>query len=318
MSGFWRLDLGLSYMYWPTPVTTILFNRAARTLILFLSGAVLAYILGIWLGKMVAWHRGSLFEYGATLGGVAAYTSFAPWLGFLALNVFGWYLGWLPYQRLVNHNVWFNAPVTIEWMLGRLVITGVLASAFVALAVQVSGYVKLRWARWGLRLLALSLVGVGVWLGWRNTGLVHLAKDLLLHLILPLGTVISISFGETMMLMRTTMLETISEDYVLTARAKGLSSKQIRDQHVARNAILPVLTRMLLNLPFVLIGSLAIELVFQWHAMGKVIFDAIEVQDMPVLMGVLSLVGVFTLLAHIVLDIVHVYLDPRLRVIGKV
>ena len=72
---FVRFDLGQSYQYWPTSVSEILFSRLFRTLLLFLSAAILAYLLGIWLGKMIAWRRGSTFEFVATLGGVAAY----PW-----------------------------------------------------------------------------------------------------------------------------------------------------------------------------------------------------------------------------------------------
>ena len=87
----------------------------------------------------------------------------------------------------------------------------------------------------------------------------------------------------------------------------------VRDKHVARNAILPVLTRLGLSLPFVLVGSLVIERVFLWSAMGQVVFNAVEFYDVPLLLGVLSVVGVLTLVAHIVLDVVYVYLDPRLR-----
>ena len=115
------------------------------------------------------------------------------------------------------------------------------------------------------------------------------------------------------MTMRASMLETQNADFVLMARAKGLPDKIIRDRHVARNAILPVITRLLLNLPFVLVGSLVIERVFQWQAMGQIIFGAIEFQDIPILMGILSVVGMLALSLHIFLDILYVLLDPRVR-----
>jgi peptide/nickel transport system permease protein len=122
-----------------------------------------------------------------------------------------------------------------------------------------------------------------------------------------------LSFGETMMLMRMSMLETMREEHVLTARAVGYPDRVIREKHVARNAIMPVLTRLGLSLPFVLVGSLVIERVFLWSAMGQVVFNAVEFYDLPMLLGVLSVVGVLTMVAHVVLDVVHVYLDPRLR-----
>ncbi|MBN1955465.1 MAG: ABC transporter permease [Anaerolineae bacterium] len=313
LEGFVRLDLGVSFRYWPTPVLDILLGNISRTLLLFLSAAVLAYLLGIWLGKMIAWRRGSLFELGATLGGVAAYTAFAPWLGFVMINVFGWYLHLLPYQRLVEPVVWYNAPLTVDALLARMVGTVLAALLVLALVwyatrrVRAAGW---RWAAQGATLLLC--IGVA-WAVWARSGLGYLALDILAHMALPLGTVVLLSFGETMMTMRASMLETVREDYVLMARAKGLPDWVIRDRHVARNAILPVLTRLALNLPFVLIGSLIVERVFAWQAMGQVIFNAIEWQDIPVLMGVLSIVGILALVAHVVLDVLYMVLDPRIR-----
>lgn len=311
--SFVRGDLGKSYLFYPTPVSDILRANLPRTLLLFLSAAVLAYLFGIWLGKMLAWRRGGLFEVGATLGGVAAYTSFAPFLGFLMINVFGWYLHWLPYQRLVDHNVWYRATVRVDWLLGRMVMTALLALGAGLLLRRVTRRLKSRPLRWMVRAGGLALLGMGVWSWWSRSGLEPLALDVLDHLALPLGTVILLSFGETMMLMRMSMLETAREDYVLLARAVGYPERVIRDRHVARNAILPVLTRLVLSLPFILVGSLVIERVFLWRAMGNVIFTAIEYYDLPVLLGVLSVVGVLTLVAHVVLDVLYVYLDPRLR-----
>jgi peptide/nickel transport system permease protein len=105
----------------------------------------------------------------------------------------------------------------------------------------------------------------------------------------------------------------MEENYILLAKAKGLPNPVIRDRHAARNAFLPVLTRLVLNLPYTIIGSLAIELVFNWRAMGVIVFQAIEYQDIPLLMGILSLVGILALAGHIVLDVLQIYMDPRLR-----
>lgn len=313
LSGFARLDLGRSYLFWPTPVTDILAANLPRTLLLFLSGATLAYVFGIWLGKVLAWRRGGLLELGATLAGVAAYTSFAPFLGFVLIMVFGRELQWLSYQRFVDHNVWFDAPVSVDWLLVRLLVTGFVLFGGVLLLRVLTRPLKRRALRWSIRLAVLLVMGLVTWSTWAYWGVGHLALDLLKHMALPLLTVILLSFGETMMLMRMAMLETMGEEYVLTARAIGYTEKTIRDRHVARNAILPVLTRLALNLPFVLVGSLVIERVFLWTAMGRVVFNAVEFYDVPLLLGVLSVVGVLTLLAHIVLDVVYVYLDPRLR-----
>jgi peptide/nickel transport system permease protein len=311
--GFFRFDLGRSFLAWPTPVSTLLAARAPRTLILFLTAAVLSYLLGIWLGKIIAWHRGGFLEFGVTLVGVASFTSFAPFLGFVLIAIFGWNLNWLPFQQLVDPNIWYKATVTVDYVLIRMVITALL----LILGFAILGWIaRQTWQkknrRW-TRLIGSVLIVASVIIWWAQSGLGVLANDVLLHIALPLMGVILLSFGETMLLMRTTMLETIGDEYVLTARAKGLPENVIRDHHVARNAFLPVLTRLLLNFPLVLTGSLAIELVFQWQAMGELIFLAIDFQDIPLLLGILSIVGILTLVGHVVLDIIHVYLDPRLR-----
>ncbi|MGD8624409.1 MAG: ABC transporter permease [Anaerolineae bacterium] len=313
LGGFARFDLGRSYLYWPTPVSDILWANLPRTLILFLTAALLAYAFGIWLGKLMAWRRGGLLEAGATLGGVAAYTSFAPFLGFLLIAIFGRELGWFSYQRLVDHNVWYDAPVTVDWLLARLVVTGLLVAAGTIFLWWLTRRLRAGWLHWLARAGGiLALLGLVAW-AWARSPVAYLALDVANHLVLPLLTVILLSFGETMMLMRMAMLETMREEYVLTAQAIGFPDRVIRDRHVARNAILPVITRLALNLPFVLVGSLVIERVFLWTAMGQAVFSAVEFYDVPLLLGVMSVVGVLTLLAHIGLDILYVYLDPRLR-----
>jgi peptide/nickel transport system permease protein len=311
LKGFVQLDFGQSFLYRPETVSGILLDRAPRTLLLFLSAAALSYVLGIWLGKIVAWRRGGLFEFGALSVGVAAHTSFAPWLAFLGLGVFAWNLGWLPYQNLINFNVWLRVDISLDEILLRMVISGLALFGVLLLSSLITRKVA-RWRRVigaGIFLVA-ALVVVAL---WQRSGYSPLALDVLRHLMLPLGTVVLLSFGETMMTMRATMLETLGEDHVAAARAKGLPDQTVRDRHVARIAMLPVLTRILLSLPFVLVGSLVIERVFFWRAMGQVVFNAIEFQDLPLIVGVLTMIGLISLVAHIVLDVLYVALDPRLR-----
>jgi peptide/nickel transport system permease protein len=311
LKGFVQLDFGQSFLYRPETVSGILLDRAPRTLLLFLSAAALSYVLGIWLGKIVAWRRGGLFEFGALSVGLAAHTSFAPWLAFLGLGIFAWNLGWLPYQNLINFNVWLRVDISLDEILLRMVISGLVLFG----ALLLSSLITRKVAR-GQRAIraAIFLVAALIVVAlWQRSGYSPLALDVLRHLMLPLGTVVLLSFGETMMTMRATMLETIGEDHVAAARAKGLPDKIVRDRHVARIAMLPVLTRILLNLPFVLVGSLVIERVFFWRAMGQVVFNAIEFQDLPLIVGVLTMIGLISLIAHIVLDVLYVALDPRLR-----
>jgi peptide/nickel transport system permease protein len=151
-------------------------------------------------------------------------------------------------------------------------------------------------------------------LPWIPSDYGPLALDLLHHLVVPLATLILLSFGETMLVMRATMVEAMEADFVPTAKAKGLRDSQVRDRHVARVAILPVLARFVLHLPLVIIGSFILERIFSWEGMGKILFDAVKVNDLPILMAVLSVLGVTILLSHILLDLLNLWLDPRHRV----
>ena len=316
LDWLWRvahLDFGESFFYSPERVTDVLLARAPRTLLVFLSAAVLSYALGLWLGKQVAWRRGGRLELATTVASVAAHTSFAPWLGFLALNIFAWNLGWFPYQNLINFNHWLEADISVDAILLRMVISaGLIFAAGLSSAVTVRR-VRQRGRRLAVRAMIIfaSLLACFTW--WARSGYASLALDVSAHLALPLGTVVLLSFGETLLTMRATMLETMGADHVTAARARGLPESSLRDRHVARVAMLPVLSRLLLSLPFVLVGSLVIERVFFWQAMGQVLFNAIEYQDLPLIVGVLSLVGALVLLSHILLDVLYLILDPRLR-----
>lgn len=307
-----HLDLGTSFFYYPSPVTEVMQTNAARTLLLFVSAAVLAYAFGIWLGKEVAWRRGGLFELGAVAGSVAAYSSFAPFLAFLLLNLFAWNLHLLPYQHLVNFNIWLWTDISVDQVFLRLVLSVVMLWAcYLAVGMLVRRYRRRR--AWVVRFGVPLVVLIAVMLYWQRSGYAPQALDLVEHLILPMGTVVLLSYGDTMMTMRATMLDTMGEDHVITARAKGLPEAVIRDRHIARVAILPVLTRLLLSLPFVLVGSIVVERVFFWRAMGNVVFNAVEFQDLPLILGILSVIAVLTLSAHVILDVLYAALDPRLR-----
>ena len=148
---------------------------------------------------------------------------------------------------------------------------------------------------------------------WVVTGRGSLALDILNHLVLPLATLILLAFGETMLIMKTTMSEAVVSEHVSAAKAKGLPDVRVRDRHAARVAILPVLTRFIVHLPLIIIGSFVVEYLFYWDGMGQELIRAANDNDLPVLMGVLSIVGVGILIMHTVLDILVRWLDPRLR-----
>ncbi len=307
---FFSGDLGFSFQARQVPVTRLLLALSPRTLLLFLPAVLLGFALGIWLGKRIAWRRGGWLEFVATLGGVASYTSFAPWLAFVLIYFFAFGLGWLPAENLVSANLWFGAPVLVDTLVGWLLATAAGAGALLAGLWWATQRVAAR--RPIRRLGSLGVLGLAA-AGWIASGWLPLALDVLRHLVLPLATLALLSFGETMLIMRASMLEYLRADHVLTARAKGLADADVRDRHVARPALLPVIARLVLQLPFVLVGSFVIERAFYWGGMGQALFNAADYQDLPVLLGVLSVVGILMLLAHVALDILNAWLDPRVR-----
>jgi peptide/nickel transport system permease protein len=138
--------------------------------------------------------------------------------------------------------------------------------------------------------------------------------DIAHHTMLPVLTLGLVAFGATMLLTRSAMLETLGEDYIMTARAKGLPDWQIRDRHAARNAMLPVTTALVLALAFVIGGGIVTETIFSWPGIGLLFLQAINVSDIPLAVGVLAITGVLALIGHLVADILYAVLDPRIRI----
>ena len=158
----------------------------------------------------------------------------------------------------------------------------------------------------------LVLTGVAI-LAWGLTPAGQYALNIVEHIVLPVATLTVISFAGTMLLTRTSMLETISEDYVMVARAKGLPTNKIRDRYVSRNAILPVLTALILSLLTAVDGAVITETIFSYQGIGLTLVQAAQGQDVPLAIASFLFVGLFALVAHIVVDITYLFMDPRLR-----
>ncbi|MFN8445273.1 MAG: ABC transporter permease [Caldilineaceae bacterium] len=134
------------------------------------------------------------------------------------------------------------------------------------------------------------------------------------HLLLPTITYTVVYAGQYTLFMRSAVLEIFSEDFILTAKAKGLSSFQILRDHALRNAMLPTVTIVALNLGFTVAGAIEIETVFSWPGLGGAIVSAVERQDYPVLQGAFLLLAFSVIFANLGADLLYVYLDPRVRV----
>ena len=171
----------------------------------------------------------------------------------------------------------------------------------------------------GIMLLALGSSWLGLPTGGilepRNVGkpLLQVLPDLGRHLILPTLTFTLIYLGEYMLIMRSSILEVLSEDYILTAKAKGLSHWQIMRKHALKNAMLPIVTLIALNLGFTVSGAIYIETVFSYDGLGKLFQDALGKQDFPLLQGAFMLLAVAVIIANMAADILYTYLDPRVK-----
>ncbi len=133
------------------------------------------------------------------------------------------------------------------------------------------------------------------------------------HLFLPAMTLTLISFGGFLLLTRATMLETLSEDYITTARAKGLSERTIMFKHAFKNASLPIVTASALAFGGILGGAIITETIFNWAGLGAWLYDAVLFKDFPVMQAMFYIIALTVILANFVSDIVYGIIDPRIR-----
>jgi peptide/nickel transport system permease protein len=138
-----------------------------------------------------------------------------------------------------------------------------------------------------------------------------IAVDRLEHMILPALTIGLVLFGEYTLITRSAMLETLGEDYVLTARAKGLSNWSIVRRHGFRNALLPIITLIALSLGFIIGGFITVEYVFSYPGIGLAVVEAIDQRDYPVLQGAFLLLTLSVIFFNLVADLLYFKLDPR-------
>jgi peptide/nickel transport system permease protein len=166
-----------------------------------------------------------------------------------------------------------------------------------------------------------GLVGIYIFslkLGWLPAGNMYRIGDesvlnYLHHLILPSIVLALVHIAVWSRYMRTATLDVINQDFVKTARAKGLSERRILMKHVVGNALLPMITLAGMQLPGILTGALVTETVFTWPGMGRLFLDSIGYGDYPVVMGLLMFSAIFVILGNLIADIAVAIVDPRIR-----
>lgn len=317
------------------------------TLLIFGVAGLLAFLFGAWLGRLVAWHRSKLAAGMTTGVSILAYTAFPPLLVF-ALIYFGRDL-----LRDARRGLGLPTDSFRLWEphLPHLtqpdVLTVVGIGVFLALIVAVAARAWAKRKGWRLMsILALPGALLGVSLGIWALGVGQLAMDAVLFrsegsvfagmfgggfqiaegipvvafigegqgspLVLALAFLL-IAYGEVMFITRTGMAEEMREDYVLTARAKGLPESQIRDRHLGRNAILPAVSRFFMGVPWMLTGLIIIEREMAVFGLSTVFFNAVTTVNTPLILGTLIVMGVLSLIIWLGMEVLHAFLDPRIR-----
>jgi len=302
------------------PILEIIKTALPPTLFVFFIGTTIAFMIGLWLGKRTAWRGTGLLSQLTTLGGITLFTSFPPFLAYLISYLFtrgrnyvimgevgG--LGGVSFKGL-DRDIWIHAELSPSTVVFRMFVTLLLASAFFLLL----NALLARIARWRIpTVLLVFLVAAGTVGIWYAVQMQAMAFDILKLSWLAIVTYTLLSFGETMLIMQSSMTEVLKEEYINTAHAKGLPASEVREKHAARNALLPVLSRLVISLPYLITGVVIIESAVGWPGMGTTMWNALYWQNMPVVMAALLLVGVLSLVARLALDVVIAYTDPRIR-----
>nr|WP_244662139.1 ABC transporter permease [Mesorhizobium huakuii] len=172
----------------------------------------------------------------------------------------------------------------------------------------------------GMILVMIFSTGLG-WLpgygayspSFASVGLVDWIADRISHLVLPASTLALGLIGQYVLVARAAMSDVVTEDYMVTARAKGLTGRQMLMRHAFRNSMLPVVTLIALNLGYVVAGAITVESVFAWPGIGGLTVDALNARDYPTLQGIFLLLGVSIVGVNLLADITYGFLDPRVR-----
>ncbi|MBC8508902.1 MAG: ABC transporter permease [Anaerolineales bacterium] len=312
------LDLGNSLHGEPIMETLKLVVPA--TLLVFVTGTIIAFLLGLWLGKRTAWQGSAFLSRAATLGGLTLYTSFPPWLtwlftylftkgaGFVVMGEVGG-LGQLAFIGL-DRLLWADIEVHPSVIAFRMIAILIgFALCFYLVKNLIDEFTK-RSTPGIIYLILIFASTVGI---WYLLDMELLAFDIMQIAWIPLVTYILLTFGETMMIMQASMDDVMKSEYIITAKAKGLPDSVVLERHAARNALLPVISRLVISLPYLITGVVIIESSTDWPGMGTKMWNALYWQDIPLVMATLLIVGVLSLVARLMLDIITAYLDPRIR-----
>ncbi len=261
-------------------------------------------------------------DYGLNQG---MWTQYADWLGKALQGDFGYsYVYAQPAAAMMLQRL----PATLELMFSSFLLTAVLSFllgvysavrqySFGDYAITVVSYFGFSMPTFWLGLMALILFSVQLhWFpagGMSTAGMAFSLGDRLWHLVLPMFVLAFYTLASESRYVRSSVLDVIHQDYIRTARAKGLGERRVIWRHALRNAMLPIVTVMVMDAAYLFGGALITETIFSWPGMGRLFIQAILQSDYPVLMVVVSFLSVVIVLANILADVLYGVLDPRIQ-----
>jgi len=259
------------------------------------------------------------------------HVQYGSWLGRISRFDFG--RSFLD-GRAVTEKIFERLPITVAINLWALVLVfGIAVPLGVRAAVRPGGlfdrvttvavFVGYSTPSFWLALLCMAVFGVGLrWFpvsGIRSIdheamGVLARALDVAWHLVLPVSVMTVVGLAGLSRYARSSMVEVLGQDYIRTARAKGLPESRVLFRHGLRNALLPIVTILGLGLPDLIAGSVIMETVFSIPGMGRLFFEAVMARDYPVVMALVTIGAFLTLLGNLLADLGYAYADPRIRV----
>lgn len=257
------------------PVSQEMLIRIPYTLILLGGSTFLAVIIGVFLGVLVASKRGGLFDTGFVTGSLITFSLPTFWMGLVFILIFS---------------------VSLKWFA-------------VGLAQPPA------WALFGYPTPAVisATTFPNVVLSLNPANIVELVRGYLFHGFLPLLVLTLFSYGGYLLLTRATMIEALTEDYIITARAKGVSERTVLFRHALKNASLPIVTSIALSFGFILSGAIITETVFSWPGLGTWIWNAIQTTNYPVLMADFYVIAICSIFSVFIADLIYGIIDPRIH-----
>ena len=250
---------------------------------------------------------------------------YVRWVGNLVRG--DWGDSFVTNERVIDR-IWQRLPATLLLMGSAYVLTLLIAIPVGVLA-AVRQYSWFDYLATGVAFIGLSMpvfwfgllliLLFSVQLGWLPTsGIATIGAgfdplDTLKHLLMPTCVLALVFAGGYTRYLRTSMLEVIRQDFVRTARSKGLAERLVVMRHAFRNALIPVVTLVALDVPELFTGAVVTETIFAWPGMGRLYLESLARLDYSVLMAILTVSALLVILSNLLADVVYAYLDPRIR-----